>query len=190
MHTFIKVNKNIIFILGSSFFYYFTFFVNQKIFNTYEFSFGVNWVFIPSGIQLLLALVAGVYGAIGIFLASAVIGLDSYHLDSVFLTLITAFISGGAPLLARKICFDFLGVDKNLRNITFKLIFQMSIIFGLISASLHQVWFFYNSKSDNFLSELSVMFVGDIFGTAIILLLVSVLNTIILKRTPTRLNDE
>jgi len=185
-----KTIKSITFILASSFFYYLTFSVNQQFFNAYEFSFGVNWVFIPSGIQLLLVLVSGVYGAIGIFIASFIIGLKDYYLDSVFLTLITAFISGGSPLLARKICFDFLGVDKNLRNITFKLIVQISLIFGLISASIHQVWFFYNSRSDDFLNNLLVMFSGDIAGTMLVLLSVSFLNALILKKAPKRIDDE
>jgi len=187
MLTLKKVNKNIYILLASTVFYYFTFLVNQKLFSTYEFSFGVNWIFIPAGIQLLLVLVAGVYGAIGIFLASVAIGLENYHLDSVFLTLITAFISGSSPLLARKICFDFLGVRRNLSNISFSLIVKMSLIFGLISASLHQVWFFYNNKSDAFLNGLAVMFGGDIAGTLLVLLLVSFSNTILnsnQKRTP------
>ena len=135
--------KNSSVVLISALVYLLFFYLNKLFFASYEFSYGVNWIFIPSGIQLLLVLVAGVYGAIGIFLASVVIGLQNYYLDSVFLTLITAFISGSSPLLARKICFDFLGVNKNLRNITFSLIVKMSLIFGLISASLHQLWFFF-----------------------------------------------
>ena len=176
--------KNSSVVLISALVYLLFFYLNKLFFASYEFSYGVNWIFIPSGIQLLLVLVAGVYGAIGIFLASVVIGLQNYYLDSVFLTLITALISGGSPLLARKICFDFLGVDKNLRNITFKLIIQMSLIFGLISASLHQVWFFYNNKSDDVLNSLLVMFSGDIAGTMLVLLIVSLLNIIVLRFKP------
>ena len=176
--------KNSSVVLISALVYLLFFYLNKLFFASYEFSYGVNWIFIPSGIQLLLVLVAGVYGAIGIFLASVVIGLQNYYLDSVFLTLITAFISGSSPLLARKICFDFLGVNKNLRNITFSLIVKMSLIFGLISASLHQLWFFYNSKSDDFLSDLIVMFTGNISGTLLVLLIVSFVNIIVLRFKP------
>ena len=176
--------KNSSVVLISALVYLLFFYLNKLFFASYEFSYGVNWIFIPSGIQLLLVLVAGVYGAIGIFLASVVIGLQNYYLDSVFLTLITAFISGSSPLLARKICFDFLGVNKNLRNITFSLIVKMSLIFGLISASLHQVWFFYNNKSDDVLNSLLVMFSGDIAGTMLVLLIVSFLNIIVLRFKP------
>ena len=182
--------KNSSVVLISALVYLLFFYLNKLFFDIYEFSYGVNWIFIPSGIQLVLVLVAGVYGAIGIFIASLIIGLKDYYLDSVFLTSITALISGGSPLVARKICFDFLGVDKNLRNITFKLIVQMSLIFGLISASLHQVWFFYNNRSDDFLNSLLVMFSGDIAGTMLVLLLVSFLNMIVLKNKPKRIDDE
>jgi hypothetical protein len=176
--------KNSFIVLISALVYLLFFYLNKLFFASYEFSYGVNWIFIPSGIQLLLVLVAGVYGAIGIFLASVVIGLQNYYLDSVFLTLITALISGGSPLVARKICFDFLGVDKNLRNITFSLIVKMSLIFGFISASLHQVWFFYNNKSDDFLNSLLVMFSGDIAGTMLVFLMVSFLNIIVFRFKP------
>jgi RsiW-degrading membrane proteinase PrsW (M82 family) len=66
----------------------------------------------------------------------------------------------------------------------------MSLIFGLISASLHQVWFFYNNKSDAFINDLVVMFSGDIAGTMLVLLLVSFLNMIVLKNMPKRIDDE
>jgi len=182
--------KRIILILASALAYYLIFQLNKLFFGIYEFSYGVNWIFIPSGIQLLLVLVAGIDGAVGIFLASLFIGLENYFLYSIFRTTITAFISGFAPLLARKICFDFLGVDSNLRNITLKLIVKMSLIFGLISASLHQVWFYYNEKSDDFLSDLLVMYAGNIIGTILVLLSVTFINMIVLKRITKRIDDE
>lgn len=182
--------KSFILVLASALAYYLIFYLNKLLFDNYEFSYGVNWVFIPSGVQLLLVLLAAVEGALGIFLASFVIGLESYFLNSIFITSITALISGGSPLLARKICFDFFGMDEDLRKITFKLIVQMSLIFGLISASIHQVWFFYNNKSDDFLNSLLVMFAGNIFGTIIVLLLTAFFNTLILKKAPKRIDDE
>jgi hypothetical protein len=161
--------KRIALVLACALFYYLIFYLNKLLFDTYEFSYGVNWVFIPSGFQLLLVLVAIFDGAIGIALASFVIGLESYYLDTVVRTLITGLISGGSPLLARKICFDFLGVDKELKQISPKAILQMSIVFALISATLHQLWFFYNGKSDAFLQSLLVMALGNLLGTALVL---------------------
>jgi len=182
--------KKIILVLASALAYYLIFYLNKLFFGIYEFSYGVNWIFIPSGIQLLLVLVAGIEGALGVVLASFFIGLENYYLISIFFTFITALISGGSPLLARKICFDFLGMDKDLQNINFKMIVHMSLIFGLISASLHQLWFFYNSKSDEFLNNLFVMFAGNIFGTVIVLFFTIFFNMIVLKNMPKRIDDE
>ena len=182
--------KRIILVIAAALAYYLIFDLNKLFFGIYEFSYGVNWIFIPSGIQLLLVLVAGIDGALGIFLGSLFIGLENYYLYSVLLTSITALISGGSPLVARKICFDFLDVDKDLRNINLKSIVQMSLIFGLISASLHQLWFFYNSKSDDFLTDLIVMFTGNIFGTLLVLVFATFINMIVLKNIPKRIDDE
>jgi len=163
------VFKRISLVLASALFYYLIFYFNKLLFESYEFSYGVNWVFIPSGIQLLLVLVALEEGAVGIALASFLIGLENYYLESALRTLITGLISGFAPLLARKICFDFMGVDQQLIKITPKAIFQMSVVFAFISAILHQLWFFYNGKSDAFLQSLLVMAVGNLLGTALVL---------------------
>ena len=169
--------KRIVLVLACAIFYYFVFYFNQLLFDTYEFSYGVNWIFIPSGFQLLLVLTAIFDGAIGIVLASFIIGLESYYLDSVGRTFITALISGGAPLLARKICFDFLNIDKELTKITPKAILQMSVVFALISATLHQLWFFFNGKSDAFVQSLLVMALGNLLGTALVLTTIRLLTS-------------
>ena len=161
--------KRIALVLACALFYYVIFHLNKLLFDTFEFSYGVNWVFIPSGFQLLIVLIAALDGAIGVALASLLIGFEFYFLDSFIRTLITALISGGSPLLARKICFDFLGIDKELTKLTSKAILQMSVVFGLISATLHQLWYFYNDKSDAFIQSLLVMTLGNLLGTALVL---------------------
>ena len=88
--------KRIALVAACALFYYVIFYLNKLLFDTYEFSYGVNWVFIPSGFQLLIVLIAAVDGAIGVALASIAIGFELYFLESSFRTLITAFISGGS----------------------------------------------------------------------------------------------
>jgi hypothetical protein len=48
----------------------------------------------------------------------------------------------------------------------------MSVIFSLLSATLHQLWFFYNNVSDIFINNLFVMIIGNLSGTIIVLLLI------------------
>lgn len=175
------VVKRLALILVCALAYYLIFYLNKLLFDTYEFSFGVNWIFIPSGIQLLLVLIALSDGALGVALASIFIGFENYYLESALQTVITGLISGGSPLLSRKICLDLLHVDKELIKLTPKSIFQMSIVFAVISATLHQLWFFYNGKSNNFLESLLVMAIGDLLGTAFVLSVLSLLTSKIFK---------
>jgi len=161
--------RSSILVLASALAYYLIFSINRFVFQSFEFSFGVNWVFVPCGVQLLIVLIAVWQGALGIVLASFIIGLENYYLDSVIRTFTTALISGFSPLLARKICFDFLEIEKDLLNITRKSIVQMSFVFAILSASLHQIWFFYNEKSEAFTQSLFVMFVGNLLGTILVL---------------------
>ena len=173
--------KRLLLIASCAFFYYWCFYLNKFIFDEYEFSFGVNWIFIPSGLQLVMVLIAIEDAAIGIGLASLLIGLDNYQLESLTRTLVTAVISGGSPLLARKICLDFLGIDNELFKLTPKSILVMSIVFSVLSATLHQIWFSYNGVTQQFAQSLFVMAIGDLFGTALVLTLISTASKFIQK---------
>ena len=134
----------------------------------------MNWIFIPSGLQLVLILSAVESAAVGIVLASWVIGYTDYYLGSLFFTFITGLITGVSPLISRKISFDFLHIEEDLQNLTFKGIAQMSVIFSLLSATLHQLWYFYNDVSGNFLHSTLVMAIGNLLGTVVVLSLIKV----------------
>ena len=161
--------------------YYWCFYFNRFIFNQLEFSFGVNWIFIPSGLRLVMVLIAIEEAAIGIVFASFLIGLENYYLESLLKTSVTAIISGGSPLLARIICLNFLGIDKELFKLTPKSILVMSIVFSLLSASLHQLWFNYNGLNQQFIHSLTVMAIGDLIGTILVLSLISVTTRFVKK---------
>ena len=166
--------KQIFTVLVCAVAYYVVFYFNKFIFNEYVFSFGVNWVFIPSGLQLVLVLTAVESAALGIVLASWIIGYTDYFVGSLIFTFITGLITGASPLISRKISFDFLHIEEDLRNLTFKGIVRISMIFALISATLHQLWFFYNDVSDRFIHNTVVMAIGNLLGTIVILSFIKV----------------
>lgn len=155
--------------------YFFAFKLNFVLFESLKFSAGVNWVFIPSGLRMLLVLVLLYFGSIGIALASCfinyMIGNENQHLFNI----VTAIISGFAPLIARKICIDFLQLQSSLSNLTSKTLFQLSVVFSLISALLHQVWFYWNGATEDFISSSLVMALGDWVGTVLVLATASLL---------------
>jgi hypothetical protein len=155
--------------------YFFAFKLNFVLFESLKFSQGVNWIFLPSGLRMLLVLVFLYSGSIGIALATCfinyMIGNENQHLFNI----VTAIISGFAPLIARKICIDFLQLQSSLSNLTSKTLFQLSVVFSLISALLHQVWFYWNDATEDFIASSLVMALGDWVGTVLVLATASLL---------------
>ena len=80
--------------------------LNELLFSAFSFSTGVDWIYMPSGLRLAFVLIFGGWGALGIGFATITIDLFHYFNGDVFMAVITGLISGGSPLLARKICID------------------------------------------------------------------------------------
>jgi len=156
--------------IASAVFYFLLFQLNFTVFSPLESSFGVNWIFIPSGVRLAAILLGGFAGAVGIALGSLVIVITTYDAPLSLFALGTALISGFSPLLARRIATDLLRLDTELVNLKAIGLLKIALLFSIISASAHQLWFNAFERNDNFLRELFVMGFGDFVGTVIVLL--------------------
>ena len=85
-----------------------------------------------------------------------------------------AVVSGGslagfAPFMARQIAIDYLKLDKDLLNLRALGLFKVSVLFAIISPLVHQLWYFWTGRTENFLTSTAVMMVGDWFGTVLVL---------------------
>lgn len=159
----------VLFIFACAVAYFLAFKFNSMLFDSLKYSRGVNWIFLPSGLRMLFVLVLLSSGSIGIFLASLLLNYINGFSDLHLFNIVTALISGFAPLVARQICVDYLKVGASLGNLTSKSLFQISVVFALISALLHQAWFFWNGATDDFIASSFVMALGDWLGTVLVL---------------------
>ena len=154
--------------LGCALAYALFFFFNHLLFDRLEFTHGVNWVFLPSGLRLALVLVFLGTGSMGIALASCVI--NCFYYDASLLgSVVVGIISGYAPWLARRFSIDWVGMDPDIRQLTPMQLLQIAILFATCSAVLHQLWFAWNSPAVDFIENTAVMVVGDLLGTLIVL---------------------
>ena len=176
-------------VLGSAVAYFIAFKLNFLLFDSLEFSQGVNWIFLPSGLRILLVLVLLSSGAFGIALASCFINYITGSADQHMFNIVTGVISGFAPLMARQICVDYLQLGASLNNLTSKSLFQLSVVFAIISAVLHQVWFFLNDATEHFIVNSLVMAVGDWVGTVLVLATASLLIKLYSSVTSVRYNS-
>jgi hypothetical protein len=143
--------------------------LNNFLFGWLEFSSGVNWVFLPSGLRLLLVLLWGPWASIGISIGSAWLSFAYYPFNSEIDFLVTGLISGASPLLARFIAEHSLKWDVGLSSKSPLVLIKLALMFALISSTLHQIWFSWMGRSEDFLKGIFVMFTGDIFGTLLLL---------------------
>lgn len=155
--------------------YFYAYKLNWYWFDLLEFSDGVNWVYIPSGLRLLSVLVLLETGAVGIAAASLFINYTFGTPDAHVFNFGTALISGGAPYLARHIAVHFLNLNPQLSGLTAAGFFKISVLFAIISAVLHQIWFYGNGSSDKWLNGTFVMGIGDWFGTVLVLAFASLM---------------
>lgn len=156
-------------VAGTCMAYMVLFFLNNHLFGSLGFSEGVNWIYLPSGLRLMFVLIFAQWGALGVTLASMLVsGLMQFdgNLASV---LGSGFISGFSPLLARHVCHDKLGMDMELRNLSARKLMAVSVVFALMSASMHQVFYTFQGHTHNFFASTAVMAFGDLAGTVIML---------------------
>lgn len=177
------LHERLMIVVGTFTAYIMLFLLNNYFFSSLEFSKGVNWIYLPSGFRLMFVLIFVEWGAIGLVLASMYIN-HFYYFNGNLLSIVgIGLISGFSPLLARYVCRDTLGMDLELRNLTSKKLISVSIIFALLSSSLHQVFFVWQGHSDNYISSTFAMFVGDLIGTMIILYVLKYLISLIRFKT-------
>ena len=162
--------RNVWAVLGTSLVYCGTFVLNSYLFSVISYSNGANWVFLPSGVRLFAIVLFAQWGALGIILGGVGVVLLQTGVISDPETVVGAVcLSGLAPLLARQICIGFSQIDAEFRRMSPAILLQVATIFAATSASLHQIWFAWRGVSDDFVSGLLVMFIGDVSGTLIVL---------------------
>jgi hypothetical protein len=149
--------------------YYLLYRLNMTLFGSLNFSHRVDWIFLPSGLRLAFVLLFLADGAVGIALASTLITYLLYFDGSYISMLLTGSMAGLAPYLARQVAVHQWQLDKNLKNLKAIGILKISVLFAFISALVHQLWYFWNGKTNDFIASASVMMVGDLLGTLIVL---------------------
>ena len=148
--------------------YFYAFQLNLYWFDLFEFSPGANWVFIPSGLRLLFVLVLLETGALGIAAASLLINYWGSPDAHVF-NIVTGLISGASPYIARQLAVMWFGLDQQLANVSGRMFFKLSVLFAGVNALTHQLWYFWEGRTQNFLGSTLAMAAGDWTGTVLVL---------------------
>jgi len=150
--------------------YYLSLLLNKWVLGDLEFSFDVHWVFLPSGFRFVLVLLALESGALGIALGG-ILWNYQFHPDlGLDFALITGFVAGFSPWLARHLSVGFLGLDREFKVVSPQTLLKISLLFATLSALLHQLWFFSQGLTENLALSFSVMALSNWAGTILVLM--------------------
>ena len=97
----------------------------------------VSWLFLPAGIRIILILVFTYTGAIGLSIASLMIGFISNAPYDLITAAGIALICGFAPLLSRLFVIHHFQVHPNLNNLTTRQLIWIILIFALFNSFIN-----------------------------------------------------
>ena len=159
----------VVVVVGCAAAYLVMFWLNQLVFANSSFSEGVDWVFLPSGVRLACVLVFVHWGALGVALATAAISWQAQDEGGILAASITGAISGFAPWLARWLYLRFTGIGTDLAQLSSATLLGMAVLFAVVTATMHQLWYWSRGMTQDLLQSIAVMALGDFVGCLIVL---------------------
>lgn len=125
---------------------------------------GAHLVHLPSGIKILMTLIAGPIGAFAIFIVSNVWGVMYPFPGQFGLVFMLSIESAGVPLLVCKICSDKFHLDGELSNLTLASLLAISSSYAVLNSLVTQSILYLSGHSQDLWGGIEVMFLGDITG--------------------------
>jgi len=155
--------------------------VNELVFNHFEFTRGVNWIYLPAGIRLLATLLFAEAGALGLLLVSWLVCFLYFFPNDVNRSIAGGILATLAPYLVYRLAQYKFGLYTSLANLSSKGLLFLIGAYSLANPLLHHLWFGLRGEQDIFKSFFA-MFIGDLTGTLIVVYFAKTLIFICLRQ--------
>lgn len=145
---------------------------SQVYFDFAHYSLGVDLIYLPAGVRLLLVTAFGLRGATGIALSHPIPTLMEYGQQSPLEVITASIISGFVPLLAVTTCYRLMGVQCRLSVLRLRHMLALALAVSVVTPvafMIHHLAFGTKSVQALF-SDLPVLAVGDLAGCLVFLL--------------------
>lgn len=132
---------------------------------------GINLVYIPAGIRLLIVLLFGVWGALGVFLTDPILFLSEFGSGTPFEIIVNSAISGFGPYLALKAACRLAGVSQDLSGLDPWHLPVLALAVSLFVPFLFNLHFLANGRHPiaEFGRNYAAMATGDFLGCFLVL---------------------
>jgi hypothetical protein len=161
-------SRNLFFFIGSAVVYAIFSKINLEFLDASN-AYGANYIWLPAGIRLLIAMLLGVVGAAGVALAATYLALQNGGIENLPNAMAYGLIAGFAPYLALRSFMVFLNAEFNLIGLSGKRLLQLTLWSAMVNAGLKNIFFLVEDPSRNFLESGLYMLLGDCVGTLAVL---------------------
>lgn len=139
-----------------------------------HFADGIDLVYLPSGIRLLLLMIFGIWAAIGISIANAIAFLREFGAGSPIEIIVNSLVVGFSPFAALVAARNWLKIDSNLTTLKPLHLPVLALAASIASPFCLNVAFvvFGRKPIGEFLQNVSAMALGDFCGILLVIALV------------------
>jgi hypothetical protein len=181
MHLFLNnITKAALCILGVALAWLCFFRLNGFIFSYLEQTQFINWIFMPSGISLVSVLLFDEFAVVGLFIGAIITSPEVS--SNMTETLAISLISALNPYIAVHITKRLLKVDHILSQLRAKELILMAIFSAAFNSLSHHLYFHLAALKASW-ANCAKMFVGDLLGMALTLILFNIALKLIRKTT-------
>ena len=145
---------------------------------------GAHLIHVPSGVRMVIVLVAGVLGAAAIAIASFPYAYW-YLFDQNLLVATTVSITAGLiPLVTFYLVKRVIQWQNDFADLTLRKLVILAVTYALANATIHQTIYYLFVLAVRPFNAWLVMFTGDILGIFIVLYLLRIIAKIIKAKQP------
>jgi len=146
--------------------------LNQLLFQAFEHTRGIDWIYLPAGVRLLCTLLFGFTGTLGLFLGSLVTSFFYYFPDAPVRALAGSLVSALAPYLAYILAQNTMRLRPSLSNLTARKLLACALLYAACNALLHLLWFVITKEAGPHpVHSTLIMFTGDLLGSLLVVYL-------------------
>ena len=162
--------------------------LNMLVFSQLEHSSRAHWIFLPAALRVLWVLLFAEEGVLGLVLG-AYLTLPHDASSSLPYELLLSASSGLGPLIAIWLCRRFFPIASNLAGLRGWHVIALSIAGAGANSVLVNGCMAIAGRWHGDLEQIATIFVGDLTGTAIVLLFLSTALSFAARRNTGRLAD-
>jgi hypothetical protein len=142
--------------------------VNEWLFRRFEFTPGINYVYLPAGMRLLCTLLFAEAGAVGLLIVSWLVSFLLFFPGQFERPFVGGIIATAAPYMVYRLARGLYGMAASLANLTPARLLVLVLAYSVASPLLHHLYFAFMGQ-DRLVQGFVAMFIGDLAGTLIVI---------------------